>query len=120
MKPIISEIDYKLLHDLLTSQRNGAGKNLSQEITKAVIIKEAEMDKKTIRINSQVEFEDLVHNKKIKLKIVLPDYVDLRNRVISILAPLSAALIGYKENDIIPWTTPVGETSYRITKVLNE
>lgn len=120
MKPIISEMDYKLLYDLLTSQKTGAGKNLGQEINSALIMKEEEMDKKIIRLNSYVEVQDMVHGKKIKLKIVLPDCVDLKNQQISVFSPLSVALIGYKENDLIPWTTPVGKTSFKITKVLNE
>ena len=120
MKPIISEMDYKMLYDLLTSQKTSVGKNLGQEIHSALIIKEEEMDKKIIRLNSYVEVQDLAHGKTIKLKIVLPDCVDLRNQQISVFSPLSVALIGYKENDLIPWTTPVGETSFKITKVINE
>lgn len=120
MKPIISEIDYKLLYDLLTSQKTGVGKNLGQEITSALIMKEEEMDKKVIRLNSYVEVQDIAHEKKIKLKIVLPDCVDLRNHRISVFSPLSVALIGYKENDLIPWATPVGQSNFKIIKVVNE
>lgn len=120
MKPIISEMDYKLLYELLTSQKNNIGKNLGQEITSALIVKEEEMDKKIIRLHSYVEVQDIIHEKKIKLKIVLPDCVDLKNQQISVFSPLSVALIGYKENDLIPWTTPLGETSFKITKVVNE
>lgn len=120
MKPIISEMDYKLLYELLTSQKTGAGKSLGQEINTALIMKEEEMDKKIIRLNSYVEVQDMAQGKKIKLKIVLPDCVDLRNHQISVFSPLSVALIGFKENDLIPWTTPVGKASFKITKVLNE
>lgn len=120
MKPIISEIDYKLFYELLTSQQNNIGKNLGQEITNATIVKEEEMDKKTIRLNSYVEIEEVSNGKKIKLKIVMPDCVDLRNHRISVFSPLSVALIGYKENDLIPCTTPVGQTSFKINKVVND
>ena len=120
MKPIISEMDYKLLYELLTSQKNNIGKNLGQEITSALIVKEEEMDKKIIRLNSQVEVQETANGQKIKLKIVMPDCVDLRNHQISVFSPLSVALIGYKENDLIPWNTPVGRSNIKIIKVVNE
>ena len=119
MKPIISETDYKLLYTLLTSQLTNEGKPLGQEITKANIVKEEEMHEKTIRLNSYVEVKDAALGKVIKLTIVLPDAVDLKNKHISVLSPLAVALIGYKENDVIPWKMPMGETSFKIIKVLN-
>ncbi|MBL7931485.1 MAG: GreA/GreB family elongation factor [Bacteroidia bacterium] len=120
MKPIISEMDYKLLYDLLKSQKTSQGKDLGQEITNAKIVKDEDMDKKIIRLNSQVEVQEMANGKKIKLKIVMPDCVDLKNHRISVFSPLSVALIGYKENDLIPWTTTAGKTSFKIIKVLND
>lgn len=120
MKPVISEVDYKLLHALLTSQKSSNGKSLGEEITKALIVKEEEMDKKIIRLNSYVEIQEMAHGQKVKVKIVMPDCVDLKNYRISVLSPLSVALIGYKENDLIPWSTSVGKTTFKIICVVNE
>lgn len=120
MKPVISEKDYKLLYELLRSQTTSQGKDLGQEITNAKIVKDEEMNKKIIRLNSNVEVQEMANGKKIRLKIVMPDCVDLKNHRISVFSPLSVALIGYKENDMIPWTTPAGKTLFKIISVLNE
>jgi regulator of nucleoside diphosphate kinase len=120
MKPIISEMDYKLLYDILTSQKTNTGKSLGQEMARARIVKEEDMDKKTIRLNSYVEVRESANGQTIKLKIVMPDCVDLKNHRISVFSPLSVALIGYKEDDQITWTTPVGKTAFKVTKVVNE
>ena len=119
MKPIISEIDYKILYNLLTTQSTNAGKDLGQEVARALIVQEEKMNKKIIRLNSYVEVKDEALGKVIKLTIVLPDAVDLKNRFVSVLSPLAVALIGYKENDLIPWKMPLGETSFKIIKVKN-
>ena len=120
MKPIISEMDYKLLYELITNQKTGTGKSLGREISTALIAKEEEMDKKIIRLNSYVEVLELAQGQKTKLKIVLPDCVDLKNHRISVFSPLSVALIGYKELDVISWETPVGQTKLKVIKVVNE
>lgn len=119
MKPIISELDYKLLYELLASKKSNGGKNLGQEITNALVVKEEELDKKTIRLNSQVEVEETANSRRIQLTIVMPDCVDLKNHRISVFSPLSVALIGYKENDVIYCNTPAGKTSFKIIKVMN-
>lgn len=120
MKPIISELDYKLLYDLLKSQKNNHGKSLGQEITTAQIVKDEDLDKNVIRLNSWVEVQEMANGQKVKIKIVMPDCVDLKNRMISVFSPLSVALIGYKENDTIRWNMPDGESSFKILKVMNE
>jgi regulator of nucleoside diphosphate kinase len=119
MKPVISEGDYKLLYELLVNQKNNEGKHLGQGITNAILVKDEEMDQKIVRLNSEVEIKDLTLSKLIRMKIVMPDRVDLKNFQVSVFAPLSVALIGFRENDVIPWKTPVGHTSFKIMKVLN-
>lgn len=59
----------------------------------------------TIRLNSTVEFFDLAYKRDHRIKIVLPDLADVKNGFISVFAPLSAALLGYRQGDTVKVTT---------------
>jgi regulator of nucleoside diphosphate kinase len=120
MKQIISETDYKRIHTFLSEKKAIDGKNLTQRLTNALIIKEADMDAKIIRLNSYIEVQNLVLGKIIKLKIVMPDCVDLKTHQVSVLSPISLALLGYRERDLIQWKMPTGNTSFKILSVINE
>jgi regulator of nucleoside diphosphate kinase len=92
---------------------------LSQELDRAKIIKENELDHSVIRINSYVTIEDVKAGKQMKIQIVLPSMADIKQNKISILAPLSVAIIGFKENDQVDWELPAGLKTLKIIAVDN-
>jgi regulator of nucleoside diphosphate kinase len=120
MKPVISASDFKRLGELLASQGNREGRSLGHEMMNAAVVEDHEIGNKTIRLNSYVEVEDVNLKKILKVTIVLPDCIDLKKCRISVFAPLSVALLGFKEGDTIRWQMPAGETIFRILKVHNE
>jgi regulator of nucleoside diphosphate kinase len=120
MKPVISENDYRLFKELLASSKYKEGGFLGRELMNASVLKEEDVDEKTIRLNSYVEVEDIKLQKVLKIRIVLPDCVDLKLCHISVFAPLSVALLGYREKDIINWSMPAGQTRFSILKVQND
>ncbi|MEO6303012.1 MAG: GreA/GreB family elongation factor [Bacteroidia bacterium] len=120
MKPIISKTDFNTLHELIVKQPNGSGKNLGEGITKAHIVEEKEIDKQTVRLNSFVEVTEVSSKKSMKMQIVMPDFADIKQRRISVFAPISVALLGFKESDMISWVKPEGEANFKIIKVINE
>lgn len=120
MKPTISETDFQTLRDLIIKQPNSIGKSLGEEITQALVVEEKEMDSRTVRLNSYVDILDMTTKKNIRMQIVLPDFADLKERRISVFAPISVALLGFKERDTISWKMREVETQYKIVKVLNE
>lgn len=120
MKPVISASDFKRLGELLASQSNREGRSLGHEMMNASVVADNEICEKTIRLNSYVEVEDVFSKKLLKVTIVLPDVVDLKQCRISVFAPLSVALLGYKEGDTIRWEMPAGDTVFKILKVKNE
>jgi regulator of nucleoside diphosphate kinase len=119
MKPRISKTDFDALHALLIKQADNMGKSLGQEMEQAIIVDEKELDKSTVRLNSHVEVKDLSTKKVMNLQIVMPDLADLSKKRISVFAPISVALIGFKENDTVSWTLPQGVTDFKIVKVKN-
>lgn len=120
--PTFTSADYKLLRELILKSKNDTNakeaNQLSQELDRAVVSK-GELDKSVIRINSTVTIEDVKANKQMKIQIVLPSSADVKQSKISILAPLSVAIIGFKENDQVDWELPAGIKTLKIVAVSN-
>ena len=121
--PTFCKTDYHFLRELISKSKNSTNakeaNQLSQELDRAVISKESELDNSIVRINSYVTIEDVKANKQMKIQIVLPSYADLKQSKISILAPLSVAIIGFKENDEVDWELPAGIKTLKIIAVNN-
>jgi regulator of nucleoside diphosphate kinase len=120
--PTFTSADYKLLRELILKSKNETNakeaNQLSQELDRAVVSK-GELDASVIRINSTVTIEDVKANKQMKIQIVLPSSTDVKQSKISILAPLSVAIIGFKENDQVDWELPAGIKTLKIVAVSN-
>ncbi|MFH6997257.1 GreA/GreB family elongation factor [Flavobacterium sp. FlaQc-57] len=121
--PTFCKTDYHFLRELISKSKNSTNakeaNQLSQELDRAVISKESELDNSIIRINSYVTIEDVKANKQMKIQIVLPSSSDVKEGKISILAPLSVAIIGFKENDEVDWELPAGIKTLKIIAVSN-
>ncbi|WP_228011937.1 GreA/GreB family elongation factor [Flavobacterium hungaricum] len=121
--PTFTSADYKLLRELILQSKNDTNakeaNQLSQELDRAVINKGNSIDESVIRINSVVTIEDVKANKQMKIQIVLPSSADVKQSKISILAPLSVAIIGFKENDQVDWELPAGIKTLKIVAVSN-
>ncbi|KUJ61925.1 gramicidin biosynthesis protein [Flavobacteriaceae bacterium CRH] len=122
--PTFSKTDYQFLRDLISKSKNSTNSKeigqLAQELDRAIISPENELDNSTVRINSYVTIEDVKAKKQMKIKIVLPSSADVKQGKISILAPLSVAIIGFKENDQVDWELPAGIKTLKIVAVSNE
>ncbi|MEP6929862.1 MAG: GreA/GreB family elongation factor [Flavobacterium sp.] len=126
MKPIptFSAGDYQFLRELILKSKNATNATeaglLSQELDRAVISKTEIPDSSVIRINSHITIEDVKAKKQMKIQIVLPSLSNVKEGKISILAPLSVAIIGFKEKDEVEWELPAGIKTLRIIAVSNE
>ncbi|MBL7918544.1 MAG: GreA/GreB family elongation factor, partial [Bacteroidia bacterium] len=117
MKPIISESVYRTLYELIIKQKSPEVRQLGEELSKAEIVKDNALKKNIVSLNSIVEFMDDSFKKPIRMQIVLPAEADLEQRKISILAPISIALIGFKETDQFSWKMQSGIKYLTILKV---
>lgn len=120
MKPLIAASEFLALRKLLQRTDEKQKTGLEQELRRAKIVDDEFVDKKTVRLNSIVEVADLSLNKILKVQIVLPDSVDVRQRRISVFAPLAAALFGYREEDQVSWSVAGRNAELKILKVMNE
>ncbi|WP_269235118.1 GreA/GreB family elongation factor [Flavobacterium flavigenum] len=121
--PIFCKKEYQFLRELILKSKNDSNAKeaglLSQELDRAIISEESILDNSIIRINSHVTIEDVKSNKQMKIQIVLPSLANVQERKISILAPLSVAIIGFKENDQVDWELPSGIKTLKIIEVNN-
>ncbi len=119
MKATISESVYKKIYTLIQKIKSPEGKQLGNIITNAKVVKDNELKNDVVSINSMVEFKEDSLNKPIRLQIVLPEEVDISKRKISVFAPISIALFGFKENDKFQWELQSGNKNIEILKVVN-
>jgi len=119
--PVLTLTDYQLLRELTKSSQNSTSKKeimqLSQELDRAIVNKNDELEDTIVRINSFVEIEDTKAKQRMKIQIVLPQLSNIKEGKVSVIAPLSIALIGFKENDEVDWEMPAGVKSLRIISV---
>jgi len=119
MEPIISETDYNTLNEALLKQKNKEVKFIRTFLQKFKRVKEKELPDKTVRLNSVVEVWNSLLKRIIKIRIVLPYKANLKEKQVSVFAPISLALIGYRENDYVEMNIPGLKKKLKIIRVTN-
>ncbi len=106
-----------LLAENMFSKRDA--EYLKAEILKAKIVSKSELPPDVVRLNSTVTIEDEKEKKQMQLKVVTPDKADIKRKMISILAPIGTALIGFRKGQRISWMVPAGKKVFTILDVVN-
>lgn len=123
MTPVLSQTDYTLLRELIKNMpihlRTREILPLSEELDKAGIVPDDQIEADIIRLGSEVEVRDVSSAKKIRFTLVLPPRADISKNRISILAPMGIAVIGFRQGHEIDWKMPSGLRRLRITEVIN-
>ncbi len=124
MKLVISSKDYNTIKTLIDSNHlNNMLREvrlLSEEIKKMKILSGEQIPDDLVGINSEVSIEDLDSGKKMNLKITLPSLANLKEKKVSVLAPVSIALLGFRKGDSVEWKMPGGLKKLKIVNVRNE
>ena len=94
-------------------------RSLSEELADATVLDDKDFPKDVIRLNSLVTIEDLKNKKEMNFTLVLPSESNIKERKVSILAPIGTAVIGFKQGQKVSWMVPAGETEFLIKKVSN-
>lgn len=125
MKPIptLTINDYAILRELVKNAKDSTNIReialLTQELDRAIIKKENILDETIIRINSHVIIKDVITNNQMSFQIVMPSQSNIKEKKVSILAPLCVAVIGFKENDEVEWQLPSGIKTLKVIAVTN-
>lgn len=121
--PVLTITDYNILRKLVRNAKDSTNIReialLTQELDRAIIKKEGVLDESIIRINSHVTVEDITTKQQMNIQIVMPSQSNIKDGKVSILAPLSVAIIGFKENDEVEWQLPAGIKNLKIITVSN-
>lgn len=114
---IISEHDYQSLLPLAENLRTPVAEALDAELGRAEIVKDRDLPKDVVSMNSVVTFIDKNSAEETTLQLVYPGEASVDEMKISILSPVGSALIGLKVGGEINWPLPQGKS--RLLKVIS-
>ncbi len=55
----------------------------------------------------------------MEFMLVTPDKADIKDKKISVMAPIGTALIGFREGQQVKWRVPAGHKTFTIVEVIN-
>jgi len=125
-KLIISNEDYETLSAYvkgLTYVTAFDKKNavlLQEELNKAKLVKRNKLPDDVVRLNSRVKIKEGNKDKLIELTLVVPEKADIKERKVSVFAPIGTALIGFRQGEKVEWNVPSGNKTFTIMEVHNQ
>src|SRR5688500_3987911 len=99
--------DMARLRNLLRKSRDPFGldrpylETLSAELDRATVVAPEAISADVVTMNSTVLVRDQQHGRATVLTLVYPDRAGLEENQLSVLAPLGAALLGYRKGDVV-------------------
>jgi regulator of nucleoside diphosphate kinase len=93
---------------------------LYEELKKAQIVDAENFPGDIVRLNSTVVIKDLKTKRDMTITIVLPEKADIKQKKVSVLAPIGTALIGFRKGQTVSWQVPSGKKDFMIMEVRNE
>ncbi|MEO8415518.1 MAG: GreA/GreB family elongation factor [Ginsengibacter sp.] len=122
---IIRKDDYSLLNSYLNNARMQSTYNrrdaeeLQAELKKAKLVSSDDFPGDVVGLNSKVRIKADGKNEAMELVIVTPDKANIKEKKISIMAPIGTALIGFRQGQKVKWKVPSGNKTFTILEVMN-
>ncbi|HEY5390642.1 MAG TPA: GreA/GreB family elongation factor [Hanamia sp.] len=107
----------KNLQGMQVSEKENYSK-LSHELKRALLVEEKDFPKGVVRLDSTVVIKDLTTNRNMTVTIVLPKNANIKQKKVSVLAPVGTALIGFKKGQVVSWNVPSGNKDFEIVEVI--
>ena len=123
-KVLITETNRSRLQHLLESARKFLRRDakhleqLEEELETAEIVTPEQMPQGRVVMNSQVRVTDLDAGKQSAFTVVFPRDANYSDSKISILAPIGAALLGYRVGEVVEPSVPGGRRRFRVEQVI--
>ncbi|HEY5463595.1 MAG TPA: GreA/GreB family elongation factor [Hanamia sp.] len=108
----------KNLHGMKVNEKENFRK-LYEEINKAQIVKEEDFPADVVRLDSKVVIKDMGTKRDLAITIVLPQNADIKQKKVSVLAPIGTALLGFRKGQNVSWEVPSGRKYFKIVEVDN-
>ena len=90
------------------------------ELQKAKLVSPDKFPEDTVRLNSKVKVKEDHNDRILEFILVTPDKADIKERKISIMAPIGTALIGFRQGQKVKWQVPSGKKTFTIMEVSNQ
>lgn len=91
---------------------------LQKELMRARIVRPHEVAPDVVTMHSCVRLKDLRANDVRVMTLVFPEEADFDNGLISVVAPIGAAILGYRVGDTVKLQAPGGPRMLYIEQVL--
>mgnify|MGYP002737531426 FL=1 len=92
--------------------------DLVAEVQRAVVVPASEIPPDVITMNSRARLLDLDQLTTLDYTVVYPENADFAAGRISVVAPIGAAMLGYRVGDEIEWVVPSGPRRLRVEAIL--
>ncbi|MBZ0111333.1 MAG: nucleoside diphosphate kinase regulator [Thermoanaerobaculia bacterium] len=92
--------------------------DLFQEIQQAKVVAPEDVPPDVITMNSRARLLDLDQGETVEYALVYPQDADFSKGKISVIAPIGAAMLGYRVGSVINWITPGGKKRFKVEAVL--
>ena len=116
---ILGEDDFRQLKQFAENFPGNTNEmSLSYELSRAVVVENDQVPAGSIRLNSLVKVREVTSNKEMEFSIVMPAFADFKEKKISVLTPMGAALIGLSKGETVEWKMPAGMKKFKILDVI--
>jgi regulator of nucleoside diphosphate kinase len=109
----------KNLHGMQVNEKENFRK-LSQELGKAQLVDSADFPLDIVRLDSTVVIRDVQTKRDMTITVVMPQSADIKQKKVSVLAPIGTALIGFRKGQTVSWEVPAGKKDFMIVDVTND
>lgn len=123
---VLRKDDYNVLLSYLTG---GSGRtafdrrnaeDMQAELKKAKLVDKEDFPPDVVRLNSTVRIKAEDKNEIMEFILVTPDKANIKEKRISIMAPIGTALIGFRKGQKVKWQVPAGKKTFTILEVKND
>ncbi len=125
-QPIFRKDDFEVIHACLQegARESAFGpavvESLLADFRKGKLVSKDAFPADVVRLNSRVIVQESDRPKEMEITVVMPEEADIKQRKISVMAPVGVALIGFGKGQEVMWQVPGGKKKFTIKEVFNE
>ncbi|HRE49861.1 MAG TPA: nucleoside diphosphate kinase regulator [Flavitalea sp.] len=122
---VLRKDDYNIILSYLKGSQNKSAfdrrnaEELELELKKARLVSPHKFPADVVGLNSKVKIKEENKGNVMELMLVTPDMADIKEKKVSVMAPIGAALIGFRKGQSVNWKMPAGEKTFTILEVEN-
>ena len=92
--------------------------DLLKELHRASVVAPADVPRDVVTMESVVELVDVDSNEREVVTLAYPESENAKENMLSVLAPIGTAILGYRVGDVVSWVVPIGVRRMKIESIL--